>query len=68
MLEKQSILASRRAVGVQATLQTQKASPTQELHKVHKILEIIEFNTYSQCADEKSNKSLEDMDKTFAGW
>ena len=22
----------------------------------------------SQCANEKSNKSVEDIDKTFAGW
>ena len=24
--------------------------------------------TMSQCADEKSNESVEDMDRTFAGW
>ena len=27
-----------------------------------------DVHLHTQCADEKSNKSVEDMDGTFAGW
>ena len=34
----------------------------------HVIIKKLSEYTRSQCAEEKSNESVEDMDGTFAGW
>ena len=32
------------------------------------LFHIFNQDSYTQCAEEKSNESVEDMDRTFAGW
>ena len=33
-----------------------------------KVINFLLIKKYAQCAEEKSNEDVEDMDRTFAGW